>query len=255
MHQEPMFLQTFRFYEILYFRQRFKFTPHTSKLRSDKVKNNSFMRICGSRPWQTHMDTNSTSGLIIRVALVFGIMIAVIGSGLNYLQTHGLSEEQLAEAKNRLGSTGILDHILRSNDTPSSSQTNGDEIIIPLTRKGRSMFVQVELNEFREATLLVDTGASEVALTPEVAFDLGLIDGDTPEAMYMTANGQISSYVTSLESIRLGEAIQYDVPVSISKNKALSGLGDGLLGMSFFEHYIVYVDSAKDELHLRLRDG
>lgn len=116
------------------------------------------------------------------------------------------------------------------------------------------MFVQVELNEFREATLLVDTGASEVALTPEIAFDLGLIDEDTPEAMYMTANGQVSSYVTTIESIRLGEAIQYEVPVSISKNTALAGLGDGLLGMSFFEHYTVFVDSAKEELHLRPRD-
>ena len=128
-------------------------------------------------------------------------------------------------------------------------------MIIPLTRKGRSLFVQVELNEFREATLLVDTGASEVALTPELAFELGLIDGETPEALYMTANGQVSSYVTTIESIRLGDAIQYDVPISISQNKALSGLGDGLLGMSFFEHYTVFVDSAKQELHLRARDS
>ncbi len=201
------------------------------------------------------MDTNSTSGLIIRVALVFGIMIAAISYGVNYLQTQGLSKEQLAEAKDRLGSTGIRNNLLPSTPPPSNSHSNWDEIIIPLTRKGRSMFVDVELNEFREATLLVDTGASEVALTPEVAFDLGLIDGETPEAMYMTANGQVSSYVTSIESIRLGEAIQYDVPVSISKNKALAGLGDGLLGMSFFEHYLVYVDSARDELHLRRRDN
>ena len=201
------------------------------------------------------MGTNSTSGLIIRVALVFGIMSAAIGYGVNYLQTHGLTEKQLTEAKSQLGSSGFLDNLFQSKDTPPPFQPIDDEIIIPLTRQGRSLFVQVELNEFREATLLVDTGASEVALTPEVAFDLGLIDGDTPEAVYMTANGQVSSYVTTIESIRLGEAVQYDVPVSISKNKALAGLGDGLLGMSFFEHYIVFVDSAKAELHLRPRDS
>lgn len=200
------------------------------------------------------MESNSSSGLIIRVALGFGLMIAAIGFGINYLQTHGLSEEQLANAKKQLGSSEILGGILQSKNPSSTPQSTSDEIIIPLTRKGRSMFVQVELNEFREATLLVDTGASEVALTPEIAFDLGLIDEDTPEAMYMTANGQVSSYVTTIESIRLGEAIQYEVPVSISKNTALAGLGDGLLGMSFFEHYTVFVDSAKEELHLRPRD-
>ncbi|MEC4673378.1 MAG: retropepsin-like aspartic protease [Nitrospirota bacterium] len=201
------------------------------------------------------METNSNSGLIIRVALVFGIMVAAIGYGINYLQSQGLPQDQLAQAKNQLEPSGILDNLFQSKPPSSTDPSSGDDIIIPLTRKGRSLYVQVELNDYREATLLVDTGASEVALTPDVAFELGLIDGDTPEAMYMTANGQVSSYVTTIESIRLGDAVQYDVPTSISKNNALTGFGDGLLGMSFFEHYIVFVDSAKEELHLRLRDS
>jgi len=201
------------------------------------------------------MDTNSPSGIIIRLALAFGILVAVIGAGVNYLQTHELSQETTQGVKISLGSSDLLDSLLPSSPAPKSTPANEEEIIIPLTRKGRSLFVQVELNEFHEATLLVDTGASEVALTPEVAFELGLIDGETPEATYMTANGQVSSYITTLDSIRLGEAVQYEVPVSVSKDRALAGLGDGLLGMSFFEHYTVFVDSAKEELHLRPRDG
>ena len=201
------------------------------------------------------MDTNSTSGLIIRLALALGIMVAAIGYGLTYLQEQGLPGEHPDGTRAPINSPGILDRILPSGHANSSTPPSSrEDIIIPLTRKGRSMFVQAELNEYREATLLVDTGATEVALTPEVAFDLGLIDGETPEAMYMTANGEVSSYVSTIESLRLGEAIQYDVPVSISKNQALGGLGDGLLGMSFFEHYVVHVDSARNELHLRPRD-
>ena len=169
---------------------------------------------------------------------------------MNYLQHHALTEKDLTQAKSPLKSPEPLGSLFSSRKKEQPTRQNAEEIIIPLTRKGRSLFVQVELNDYREATLLVDTGASEVMLTPEVAFDLGLIDGDTPEAIYMTANGQVSSYVTTIESLRMGETVQYDVPVSISKGTALSGLGDGLLGMSFFEHYVVFVDSVKEELHL-----
>ena len=200
------------------------------------------------------MGTESPSGLIIRVALALGILALLISYGLNYLQTQGLSKAPLAETTNTSEVTEILNAVLSPKGASETPHAETDEIIIPLTRKGRSLFVQAELNEYREATLLVDTGASEVALTPEVAYDLGLIDGDTPEAMYMTANGQVSSYITTIESLRLGNTIQYDIPVSINSTMTLEGFGDGLLGMSFFERYIVFVDSVKGELHLRPRE-
>ncbi len=168
-----------------------------------------------------------------------------------------MSADQARSVLQELETKSILDIIFKNEDSDSTSpETIQEEIIIPLTRKGRALFVQVELNDYREATLLVDTGATETALTSEIAFDLGLVGSDTPEREYHTANGTVMASVTTIDSIRLGYAIQFDIPVSImGQVNNLSVIADGLLGMSFFEHYIVSVDSSREELHLRPRES
>lgn len=195
------------------------------------------------------------SKVIIKISIFIFIWTATFGLGLQYFQKNGVSAEQAKTILQQLETKSILDIIFENKDTDmTSSETIQEDIVIPLTRKGRAFFVQVELNEYHEATLLVDTGATETALTSDVAYDLGLVDSDTPERQYQTANGTVTASVTTIDSIRLGDAIQYDVPISImGQGNNLSGIADGLLGMSFFEHYIVSMDSHREELHLRPR--
>lgn len=197
------------------------------------------------------------SKVIIKVSIFLFIWTATFGLGLQYFQKNGVSANQAKSILQQLETKSLLD-IIFSNEKADAipSETVQEDIVIPLTRKGRALFVQVELNEYHDATLLVDTGATETALTSDIAYDLGLVDSDTPEREYQTANGTVTASVTTVDSIRLGDAIQYDVPVSImGQGNNLSGIADGLLGMSFFEHYIVSMDSTRGELHLRPRES
>lgn len=193
----------------------------------------------------------------MKISIFLFIWTATFGLGLQYFQKNGVSADQARSVLQQLETISILDVIFENEESDTTSpETVQEDVVIPLTRKGRALFVQVELNDYREATLIVDTGASETALTSEIAFDLGLLDPDTPEREYHTANGTINVSVTTIDSIRLGDTIQYDVPVSIiGQSNNLSGIADGLLGMSFFEHYIVSVDSSRLELHLKPRES
>ncbi len=197
------------------------------------------------------------SKVIIKISIFLFIWTTTFGLGLQYFQKNGVSADQARSALQQLETISILDIIFENEESDTtSSETVQEDMVIPLTRKGRALFVQVELNDYREATLIVDTGASETALTSKIAFDLGLLDTDTPEREYHTANGIINVSVTTIDSIRLGDTIQYDVPVSIiGQGNNLSGIADGLLGMSFLEHYIVSVDSSRLELHLKPRES
>lgn len=75
--------------------------------------------------------------------------------------------------------------------------------------------------------VMVDTGATDVAISKAFADQLGLksINAVTTH----TANGDTVSYMTRLQEVRLGGLIAKDVSASITPN-----LGDEmLLGMSF----------------------
>jgi aspartyl protease family protein len=74
---------------------------------------------------------------------------------------------------------------------------------------------------------LLDTGATDVALSSDLASELGLRFG--PRVSLQTANGVVSGYMTRLDEVRLGEISLQDVRATIGPE-----LGSGvLLGMSF----------------------
>ena len=75
--------------------------------------------------------------------------------------------------------------------------------------------------------VMVDTGATNVAISTALADKLGL--RSLHAVRTQTANGEIVSYMTRLNSVKLGGIVAQDVAASISPN-----LGDEmLLGMSF----------------------
>lgn len=78
---------------------------------------------------------------------------------------------------------------------------------------------------------LVDTGATDVAISDTVARRLGLDFG--PEVVLMTANGPARGWVTRIDSVSLGGLSRSNVRGTISP-----GLGEeALLGMSFLQHF------------------
>ena len=83
----------------------------------------------------------------------------------------------------------------------------------------------------RPVTFLVDTGATDVAVSEKMARALGLEFG--PRITVMTAAGQVGAWVTRLDRVSLGPVERFNVRATITP-----GLDDAaLLGMSFLKHF------------------
>ena len=80
---------------------------------------------------------------------------------------------------------------------------------------------------------LVDTGATDVALSDQSARALGLDFG--PRTMVMTAAGPAAAWKTRIDRVRVGSLERRNVRATITP-----GLGsEALLGMSFLRHFSI----------------
>jgi len=78
---------------------------------------------------------------------------------------------------------------------------------------------------------LVDTGATDVAISDKTARSMGLEFG--PEIVVMTAAGPVKAWVSRLDTVNIGHLRRNNVRATITP-----GLGaDALLGMSFLKHF------------------
>ncbi|SIQ96645.1 MULTISPECIES: TIGR02281 family clan AA aspartic protease [unclassified Bosea (in: a-proteobacteria)] len=90
--------------------------------------------------------------------------------------------------------------------------------------------VHPTIDNFR-VRMMVDSGASLVALTAEDARALGITAGSNPRRMMLsTANGSVSGFRAVLKEIRLGEIVVRNVDAVVLPPGALS---ISLLGNSF----------------------
>jgi aspartyl protease family protein len=112
-----------------------------------------------------------------------------------------------------------------SEDDPSGS---GKSFKIPMTRNGQYV-TEARING-REVTMLVDTGASQIALPEDLARKIGIFlqpsDYKTP---VQTANGIARAAATSLRELRLGPIRLKNVDALVLEDGLLS---TPLLGMS-----------------------
>ena len=103
------------------------------------------------------------------------------------------------------------------------------EVVLERNRQGHYV-ADGEINGKR-VTFLVDTGATAVALSTELARELGLKRGAAIQVI--TANGVAPAFQTRLDSVRMGSLVVHDVSANFS-----DGIPDDtvLLGMSFLKH-------------------
>lgn len=115
---------------------------------------------------------------------------------------------------------------LNPNQTPQTrtSQTGRHEVILKANRQGH--YVATGTINNLPADFLLDTGATDVALSENLAAFYGLTKGKTGFAS--TANGTTRIYFTRIDRLQIGDIILHDVRASINP-----GMDDFiLLGMS-----------------------
>jgi aspartyl protease family protein len=111
----------------------------------------------------------------------------------------------------------------------STGELGSAKIVLQRARNGHFL-AEGEINA-QAVTFLVDTGATDIAVSDEFARAAGLDFG--PRITVMTAAGPARAWVTRLRRVRVGSLQLDNVRATITP-----GLGsEALLGMSFLKHF------------------
>ena len=137
---------------------------------------------------------------------------------------------------------------------PSPPTESPVTMTVPIQRVGQLLVVGAKLNGTRESRLVVDTGASHTILSYGVARDLGLLPSPRATSVTVkTAGGPVQAEVVPLDAIRVGEAEAQNIMVGVFDLPDAPAGVDGLLGLTFLNHFLVTLDTVKGELSLRRR--
>jgi aspartyl protease family protein len=128
-------------------------------------------------------------------------------------------------------------HTLRVGDAPASvgsggAGTAGGTTVVLAAGSGGHFFTQGQING-RTVQLVVDTGASVVALSVADAQRIGLNYQGGQRAQMSTANGVIPAWRLKLASVRIGDVVVYDVDAVVSSG----AMPYVLLGNSFLSRF------------------
>jgi len=130
-----------------------------------------------------------------------------------------------------LGLTALFQGVVRNEKVAQSVLTSDGEIALVLNRQRDGHYYAAGEINGMSVSFMVDTGASDVALSSAVARSLGLDFG--PEITVMTAAGPVKGWITRLDRIQVGPLLLRNVRATITDK-----LGDqALLGMSFLKHF------------------
>lgn len=151
-----------------------------------------------------------------------------------------------------------LDQSLLANFLPPPNSgpitSRFEDSVIPLEHLGGVWVARVELNDFHEARLIVDTGATFTTISENLAFDAGIRSNSGNSRMNLfTVGGKVQAELGIARKIRVGNSGREDVQVVIYTIPDLPDGIDGLLGLSFFDRFLVRLDHFNQQLHLSPR--
>lgn len=140
----------------------------------------------------------------------------------------------------------------RNNDPEYYLEDHPKETVLDTQKLGNSHFIEVSFTgptDVRiETQIMIDTGASFVALPMEMMDELDISDEDTVSRFLQTANGVIESFVTEVPLLEIGNQKIHDVEVAFVEDGSMGGLK--LLGMNALKDYKVTIDNQNETLTL-----
>lgn len=126
-----------------------------------------------------------------------------------------------------IGLTALYQAIMPESGGQTMSLTEGGDPTVTLERDRSDHFRAQGMINGVDIDFLVDTGATDIAISDQQARSLGLEFG--PRVTVMTAAGPVAAWKTRLDLVTVGNLQRRHVRATITP-----GLGDqALLGMSF----------------------
>ena len=126
------------------------------------------------------------------------------------------------------------------NQNPETSLTADGQTQIVLQRNRYGHYVATGNINGQAVEFLLDTGATSISVTKNIAKRLDLNSG-SPIPVH-TANGTIIVYKTRLDSVSIGDIHLYDIDANINPHMQGESI---LLGMSFLKH-VNFTQSGKE---------
>jgi clan AA aspartic protease (TIGR02281 family) len=123
------------------------------------------------------------------------------------------------------------------------------ETVAPLHTSASGMYLYATVDG-RAMRFVLDTGASYTALSAQAARALGLGYANGPQVMLSTANGIVNAPLVKVNTIDVNGAVVQQIPVVVLDSTAPF---DGLLGMSFLDHFDVAIDRSGNRIRLTRR--
>jgi len=120
----------------------------------------------------------------------------------------------------------------------------------------RGIGMRVQLNRRQTLSLLLDTGASGISVSPKVAERAGLelLGDQSSETKGIGDERTQASYRYIVSELRIGDVLFADYPVSVFR-AAQSPNYDGLIGADVFRRFVVTIDFPHLDLFLAPRPG
>ena len=129
----------------------------------------------------------------------------------------------------------FFNNILQKDNNPnqqvhySEAASGQREVVLQRNRYGH--YVATGKVNNQPVTFFLDTGATDISVPENIANRIGLKKGQP--VIYNTANGPAKNYLTTLDSVSLGNISLHNLRASINPNVDSDEI---LLGMSFLKH-------------------
>lgn len=165
------------------------------------------------------------------------------GSGASGQQTMKLSSAKFSPAADDAtfapAKTNLQDFEFASGVTQTT---------VPFLLANNHVYIQASFNGSKPLNVIVDTGGHDI-LVPDSAVALGIkVQGAQPSTG--SGSGVTLGGVARVQSIRVGEAILKDQPISVLEfSNAAEGVNEqGMIGYEFIARFITRFDYGKHEL-------
>jgi len=154
-------------------------------------------------------------------------------------------EDRLTEAKAGLALLAAFGNkeyaVLEAPNQPAA---------IPLRKALNLIFTDVKINGKGPYNFVVDTGASQTALSQKVARDLGLKSITTTLMHGLGGSGKVESSIYRVDRLQLGEVAVKDLPVGTFDDPLISQIADGIIGTAMLADFIVTINYPDSRLEL-----
>ncbi len=133
----------------------------------------------------------------------------------------------------------------------ASSVADARKERVAIEGRGKVLIISATINQRISGRFLLDTGASYCVISKDTAASANLSGRkDGPKVRMATASGAlVEATLGEARRIDVGDAVARDVQVAVVDGDPFPGF-QGLIGLSFLQHFKYSVDSKSGELLL-----